>query len=116
MNKSYNIGVLKAVRLGARNASGPLRSLEIVGSRDVAELDRELFIRQTIGGLPGAMFIISVESDKSGAVPLTFHGGGSDDGMGWFRQGTWAMARHGLVHAEMLRHNFTGVELERLHL
>jgi SpoIID/LytB domain protein len=113
MRKSYNIGDVKAVRPGGRGVGGRLLSLEFVGTRGVAKVDRELAIRQVIGGLPSAMIIISSESAKSGLASLTLYGGGSGHGVGLCQQGAKAMAASGLAHAAILKHYFTGVELER---
>ncbi len=116
MSKSYNIGVVQAVRPGARGTSGRLVSMEVVGSRGTVNVDRELAIRQVIGGLPSAMIIISSESAKSGLASLTLYGGGSGHGVGLCQQGARAMAGQGLSHSEILKHYFTGVELERFGL
>ncbi len=113
MSKSYNIGEVKAVKPGARGASGRLVSLELVGSRGVAKVDRELAIRQVIGGLPSAMIIITSESAKNESASLTLYGGGNGHGVGLCQQGARAMAGRGLAYAEILKHYFTGVELER---
>jgi SpoIID/LytB domain protein len=113
INKSYNIGDVKAVRPGARGTSGRLVSLELVGTRNTTKVDRELAIRQVIGGLPSAMFIITSEDGKNGSVSLTLRGGGSGHGVGMCQQGARAMAERGLAHSVILKHYFTEVELER---
>ena len=116
MSKSYNIGVVQALRSGARGTSGRLLSMEVVGSRGIAKVDRELAIRQVIGGLPSAMIIISSETAKNELASLTLHGGGSGHGVGLCQQGAKAMAEDDLAHSEILKHYFTGVELERFGL
>jgi SpoIID/LytB domain protein len=88
--------------------------MEVAGSRGSAKVEKELAIRKVIGGLPSAMFIIASESRKSNPSSLTLYGGGSGHGVGLCQQGARAMAGRGVTHPEILKHYFTGVELERI--
>ena len=114
MSKIKNIGDVQEVRAGTRGSSGRLIFVDVVGSRGHLRLTRELAIRQTIGGLPSAMFIMSPEKAGSGPTPMMLYGGGSGHGVGLCQQGARAMADRGLAHSEILTHYFTGVALERL--
>ena len=114
MSKIKNIGGLEEVRAGARGSSGRLVYVDLMGSRGTFRLERELSIRQTIGGLPSAMFIMTPEKAGSGNSPMMLYGGGSGHGVGLCQQGARAMAEKGLRHSDILMHYFTGVALERL--
>ncbi|MBI2431875.1 MAG: SpoIID/LytB domain-containing protein [Candidatus Hydrogenedentes bacterium] len=109
VNKWHNIGTIQRIEPGERGTGGRLKSCRITGSAGSATPDRELNIRLAFGGLPSAVFSV----ENVGGV-FTFTGAGRGHGVGLCQQGARAMALEGLGHEEILRHYFSGAELERL--
>ena len=63
MGKRYGVGSIKQIELGERGVSGRLKWIRIHGTADTVTIKKELPIRRALGGLPSAMFDLSVSGD-----------------------------------------------------
>lgn len=109
VNKKQSVGTVQSIEPGPRGSGGRLKTCKITGSSRTVVLDRELAIRLAFGGLPSAVFTV----ERSGNS-FVFRGAGRGHGVGLCQQGARAMASGGISHENILRHYFTGVQLERL--
>lgn len=114
VNKKHAVGDVRSIRPGERGPGGRLRRVTIEGTKGTVTVERELAIRQAFGGLPSAMCIITVDSVNNLPKSFTFTGAGRGHGVGMCQEGARAMAAAGLAHGAILKHYFSGVELERL--
>ncbi len=112
VNRRHRVGTIRAIRPGPRGVSGRLRSVTITGSEGSATVERELAIRQALGGLPSAMFIIEpLPADAPTA--FVFYGGGRGHGVGLCQHGARGMAAAGKTYEEIVTHYFRAVRVER---
>jgi stage II sporulation protein D len=114
VNRHYAAGSIEAIECGDRGVSGRLKWIRIRGSGGVFTVHKELPIRQTLGGLPSALFILHTEGSGHDARTWVFSGGGRGHGVGLCQHGACGMAETGKTHHEILRHYFTGAKIERL--
>jgi SpoIID/LytB domain protein len=102
------VGHVSALEVTSRGVSGRARSLRVMGERGSARIDGELRIRQLLGNLPSAMFV--VERDGGATV---LRGGGWGHGAGMCQWGAIGRAEAGQDHREILRAYFGAVEIAR---
>lgn len=114
VNKRHAVGAVREIVLGDRGVSGRLKWVKIVGASGAAVVQKELAIRQTLGGLPSALFIVDTTWEPDGRPVFTFIGGGRGHGVGLCQQGARGMAAKGGRHTEILAHYFSGAVVERL--
>jgi SpoIID/LytB domain protein len=114
VNKVCAVGTVRAVAMGDRGPGGRLKSVKITGSKGSQVIQKELAIRRAFGGLPSAMCIINTEKNADGSLAFTIRGGGRGHGVGLCQQGARGMALQGAGYADIVRHYFTGAEIERL--
>lgn len=113
VNKHHRVGTVQAVEEGARGVSGRLKSVTIRGSGGKVTVQRELPIRRVFGGLPSAMFVVSVAGESGAGRVYTFHGGGRGHGVGLCQHGARGMAEAGRDYRAILTHYFSGITIER---
>lgn len=111
VNKRHDVGRVKSIRLGERGVSGRLKWLYIDGTKGSVTVHKELPIRQALGGLPSAMFII--ETSKGAQPRFELIGGGRGHGVGMCQHGARGMALSGMSYSDILMHYFTGVKKVR---
>lgn len=114
VNKQHRVGAIRNIKEGPRGVSGRLRSVTITGSAGTVTLERELAIRQTLGGLPSAMFVIEQTTPGASPASFVFRGGGRGHGVGLCQHGARGMAASGLTYDAILTHYFSGAALERI--
>ncbi len=112
INKRIDVGGIKRIELGDRGVSGRLKWIRVYGSRGTQVIKKELPIRQALGGLPSAMFVLDV-AKVNGVPKFTFVGGGRGHGVGLCQNGAQGMALKGIGYERILKHYFTGITLER---
>ena len=112
INKRVNVGQINRIKLGDRGVSGRLKWIRVYGSQRTEVIKKELPIRQALGGLPSAMFVLDV-TEVNGIQTFTFTGGGRGHGVGLCQNGAQGMALQGMGYDQILKHYFTGVEMER---
>ncbi len=116
VNRRRRVGDVKEIKVLRRGVSGRARRIKIVGSRDNAVINKELRIRQVLGGLRSSMFIVDVKRDSDGApTAFTFHGGGWGHGVGMCQSGAEGMALRGFEYEDILKHYFSGTEIKKLY-
>lgn len=113
IKKIYAVGSIKQIELGNRGPGGRLNWIKIQGSADTVTVKKELPIRRTLGGLPSAMFDLSV-SGSSPNRTFTIIGGGRGHGVGLCQHGANGMALKGYSYSDILKHYFTRVTIERV--
>jgi SpoIID/LytB domain protein len=112
INKRIDVGSIKRIELGDRGVSGRLKWIRVYGNRGTEVIKKELPIRQALGGLPSAMFVLDT-ADINGTRTFTFTGGGRGHGVGMCQNGAQGMALQGIDYERILKHYFTGITLER---
>ena len=113
LNKKYTISDIQRIELGDRGAGGRLKWIWIHHAGKSVYIKKELPIRQALGGLPSALFDLTV----SGTAPdrtFSLHGGGRGHGVGLCQHGANGMAKLGHSHQEILYHYFNDVSIERV--
>lgn len=117
-------GALQDVLPGARGPGGRLLTLTLRGKTCDHVLQRELPIRQALGGLPSAAFAISQKnlaertSPKAAGAPswaLELIGTGWGHGVGLCQRGAMGRARAGASAAQILAHYYAAATVERLY-
>ncbi len=109
INKMYNVGEVRKIRIIERGSSGRITKLKIIGSRKSIILDRELKIRNTFFGLPSSLFYFEKKGRK-----YMFEGKGSGHGVGMCQIGAINIAKNGYKYKEILKHYYTGIEIEKI--
>lgn len=110
VNKSHKIGTIRAIETGARGPGGRLLSVRVAGTAGSATIQKDVAIRKAFGGLPSALFTITMDN-----AAVVFRGAGRGHGVGMCQQGANGMARKGFACREILKHYFAGVEVESLY-
>lgn len=113
LQKRYTLRTIDRIELGERGAGGRLKWIWIHHAGDPVYIKKELPIRQALGGLPSALFDLTV----SGTAPhrvFTFQGAGRGHGVGLCQHGAQGMALRGQGHQEILHHYFSDVTIERV--
>lgn len=112
----HKVGRVKALVPLARGRSGRLRSLRIVGDQAEARVDKELPIRQLLGGLRSALFVVETAGARADRpTSFSFIGGGWGHGVGMCQMGARGRALAGQGHEQILTHYFTGTAIRRLY-
>ncbi|MDD5080157.1 MAG: SpoIID/LytB domain-containing protein [Candidatus Omnitrophica bacterium] len=108
LGKARNIIVVK------RNKFGHIDILKITGSKSSYLLKRESNIRKTLGGLRSTVFKVEAEYGKD-RKPQKFviYGAGWGHAVGMCQAGCRGMANQGRGYRDILKHYFTGVNLEK---
>lgn len=113
IEKKVAIGALKRIELGERGEGGRLKWIRVHGSTDTVTIKKELPIRQTLGGLPSALFVMDV-SGKAPNRTFTLTGGGRGHGVGLCQHGAKGMADAGHKYPDILLHYFRDVKIEKV--
>lgn len=114
VNKQHRIGAVVNITLGERARSGRLKWVTVQGREDSVTIRKELPIRLAFGGLPSAVFVVDVKRSPEGLRSVTFRGGGRGHGVGLCQHGARGMALEGKDYADILRHYFSGITIERV--
>ena len=116
VNKHRRVGDVKDIKILNRGVSGRAIRMKIVGSRDVAIINKELQIRRVLGGLKSSMFVVDTTRNSSGDPTLfTLHGGGWGHGVGMCQTGAEGMALREFEYSQILKHYYSGVEIKKLY-
>jgi len=116
VNKHRRVGDIMDIRILKRGVSGRALQMKIVGTRDVAIINKELQIRRVLGGLKSSMFIVDIKRDSSRApISFIFTGGGWGHGVGMCQSGAEGMALRGFGYSEILAHYFAEAEIRKLY-
>jgi SpoIID/LytB domain protein len=113
IGKKVTVGRIDRIELGDRGVGGRLKWIRIHGSSGSEVINKELPIRQALGGLPSALFTLTV----SGTAPnRRFHisGAGRGHGVGLCQHGARGMALAGHPYTSIVKHYFTDVEIEKV--
>jgi len=116
VSKHRNLGSIRDIKVLQRGISGRAMRIKIVGSRDIAIINKELQIRRVLGGLKSSMFIVDIKRDSSGSpTSFEFIGGGWGHGVGMCQSGAEGMAYQGFRYREILSHYYSGGEIRQLY-
>jgi len=108
-------GQIRALKVLKRGLSGRVLKLLVKG-KGAIELDGELVIRQALGGLKSALFVMQAHrTDKGLLTGVTFVGGGFGHGAGMCQVGAMGMAKHGKTFKTILKHYYPGAKLLRIY-
>jgi SpoIID/LytB domain len=109
VTKRQDIGRILELRILARGVSGRARTLEIVGEGGTVRVERELPIRQLLGSLKSALFVVeAVEGDDGVPREFVIRGGGFGHGVGMCQNGAIGQGEAGRAYADILRHYYQG--------
>jgi len=111
------LGTITDLEVVARDPSGRITQLRVVGTDGSALVERELNIRRTLGGLRSALFVFErIERSSSGAISrVVLSGGGHGHGVGMCQSGAIGAAERGLTYEEILQNYYPGTTLRRLY-
>jgi len=111
VNQHHAVGTIRRLEPGERGVSGRLRSLRVVGTSGQATIERELAIRRAFGGLPSALFTVTID-DARGTV--RFRGAGRGHGVGLCQHGARGMALQGRSYPDIVQHYFSNATMEKV--
>jgi len=108
----FDFGSLREILPLQRGPSGRISRLKIVGSKLSMIVGKELEIRRWLSRshLYSSAFIVRRQGDR-----LIFHGAGWGHGVGLCQIGAAVMAIRGFLAEGILRHYFTGMEIEKVY-
>jgi SpoIID/LytB domain protein len=105
------LGPLRQVLMGPRGPGGRLLSVTFVGTLGSHTVQRELAIRQALGGLPSAAAILTPTFDADQHVSaLKVVGTGWGHGVGLCQRGAMGRAAHGWDAPAILAHYYGGAQ------
>ncbi len=109
-------GAIQDLRVLKRGRSGRVLKMLVKGRAGQVILDGELTIRQALGGLKSALFLMRKKRGPGGLLDsVTFIGGGFGHGAGMCQVGAMGMARHKISFKGILLHYYPGSELLRIY-
>jgi stage II sporulation protein D len=111
VNKIAPVGAVRDLIPLERGVSGRLKSLKVVGDGKTEIINKELPIRQALGGLPSAMFVV----EKAGSSGFVITGGGRGHGVGLCQYGARGLAGKGVPCSRILEQYFSGSKMGSLH-
>lgn len=110
------LGRLHGVELGNRGPGGKLTSITLVGDRGRVDVAPELGIRQALGGLFSAGFVIDEERDsRDQLTALVVTGAGWGHGVGMCQMGAIGRAEAGHDFRRILGHYYNGAQTAALY-
>jgi stage II sporulation protein D len=107
---TLGVGRVRSLEVTQRGVSGRARALEVVGDSGRIVVERELRIRQLLGNLPSAMFVVDRDRDA-----LVLHGGGWGHGVGMCQWGAVGRAQAGQGYRTILRAYYAGADVARIY-
>jgi stage II sporulation protein D len=108
------LGEVRNITVMKRNKFGHIDILKIKGSKSSYLLKRESNIRKTLGGLRSTVFKVETEYGKDKkSQQFVIYGAGWGHAVGMCQAGSRGMANQGKGYKEILKHYFTGVNLEK---
>jgi stage II sporulation protein D len=113
LRNKHKLSSIQRIELGERGESGRLKWIRIHTGKEPVLIKKELPIRQALGGLPSAMFDLSVSGSAPNRV-FVLNGGGRGHGVGMCQHGANGMAQRGHSHTEILQHYFTDTQIEKV--
>jgi stage II sporulation protein D len=109
-------GRIKDIRVLSRGASGRIIQLEIIGEDASVKVGRELNVRRLFGGLKSGLFLMDFARDAAGFIEsVSFVGAGFGHGVGMCQTGAMGMAKKGFTHDQILKHYYTGIDIQKLY-
>ncbi|MEW5768163.1 MAG: SpoIID/LytB domain-containing protein [bacterium] len=116
INRDRDRGRVKDIIPLERGVSGRLKAIRIVTDQEVFTVYKELPIRQLLGNLRSAAFIVESKRDSEGnLLSFCFTGGGWGHGVGMCQTGAAGMAKRGKPYQEILHHYFGKAEIKKLY-
>lgn len=110
----HAVGTVRNIEVTARGESGRAKVLKITGTKKSVTVRKELEIRRVLGGLPSALFQVSMEGDAKAPKAFVLRGGGRGHGVGLCQDGARGMATRGLGHRDILSHYFAEATVGKL--
>jgi stage II sporulation protein D len=116
VDKIRPVGDILRIMVTRRNKSGHVEAVRIKGGLSSMVLEKELAIRQALGGLKSGMFKVEVKYGVN-RLPeqFIFYGGGWGHGVGLCQAGACGLALRGRTYRQILLHYFNGVDFEKLY-
>jgi len=116
LSRFKDAGEIKKIIITKRNKSGHIIQIKIIGADNTYLLEKELEIRNTLGGLRSSMFKIEIKKDLGGKPQkFIFYGGGFGHGVGMCQQGAYGLAIRGKDYKDILRHYFEKIEFKKIY-
>lgn len=110
LNKKYNIGKIKAIRITKRFSNGYIKELKIVGSKRSIVINKEHKIRNITpqGALRSASFFIEYNKNNDS---FYFWGAGWGHGVGMCQSGTVNLASQGENYVNIIKHYYPNTDV-----
>lgn len=113
--KHPDLGTIQDISIVERGPGGRIVTLELIGSKGRASIERELTVRRLFGGLKSGQFVLDIERDhKDRPKRFIFTGGGFGHGVGMCQTGAMNMAHDGSTVSEILGHYYQGADLKKV--
>jgi len=108
---------IKRAEVTERGDSGRVVRLKLTGANGATTVvERELNVRRLFGNLKSGLFTMDVERGEDGFIEeFDFRGAGYGHGVGMCQTGAIGMAAKGRDHREILKHYYTGIDIEQLY-
>jgi len=110
IGETLGVGPVRSLEVTQRGVSGRARTLVVAGGSGRTVVERELRIRQLLGNLPSAMFVIDRDGDA-----LVLSGGGWGHGVGMCQWGAVGRAQAGQDYRTILRAYYPGADVARIY-
>jgi SpoIID/LytB domain protein len=110
------VGRVTDLRVVERDTSGRITRLAVEGDQGRVEVERELNVRRTLGGLRSALFVMEVRRDSAGRLAgLSLQGAGFGHGVGLCQSGAIGAAERGWTWQRIVQHYYPGTSLRSLY-
>lgn len=114
VDKVSGVGEIKKIIVLARNSSGHVNKLRIVGSDSTCVIEKESNIRKAFGDLRSSMFKVEIRYGQDGKPEeFIFYGGGWGHGVGLCQSGACGMSKAGKNYQQILQHYFSRAHLRK---
>lgn len=116
VNRQQPVGRVRELRVVQRGVSGRVRTLEVVGETGTLRVERELPVRQLLGSLKSALFVVdAVPGDGGFPSAFVIRGGGFGHGVGMCQTGAIGMGEAGIGYEDILHHYYEGTEVQQIY-
>jgi len=109
-----DVGTVMALNPLERGASGRIKRLEVVGTRQKSVIGPELVIRKALGDLRSSAFVVDAYPGPDGVpVVFVFWGAGWGHGVGMCQVGAVGLAERGWTYDRILAKYYPGTKIEK---
>lgn len=115
-NAGYKTGEVEAAAPIEKTSTGRIKKIRIISKNGLLDISGE-DLRRVLGydKLKSTQFEITRTIEDGRVISFDFSGKGSGHGVGLSQWGAKGMAEQGYTYQEILKHYYTGVEIEKIY-